>query len=116
MAGPKMKPRPKAAPTRPMPFARFSGGVMSAITAGAVGIFAPAMPAKMRAAKSSGNDETDANARYDRNDPNRPARMIGRRPMRSESRPQIGAKMNCISENDGDNIPTVSPGAPELAG
>jgi hypothetical protein len=31
IAGPKMKPRPKAAPTRPMPRARFSGVVTSAM-------------------------------------------------------------------------------------
>ncbi len=30
-AGPKMNPRPKAAPTMPMPLARFSGVVMSAM-------------------------------------------------------------------------------------
>ena len=32
-----------------MPFARFSGGVQSAITAAAVPTLAPAMPAPMRA-------------------------------------------------------------------
>ena len=34
--------------------------------------------------------------------------MIGRRPIRSERRPQIGAKMNCISENDVETIATVT--------
>ena len=55
MAGPKMNPSPKAAPTIPMPFARFSGVVRSATTAWAVGMFAPAMPAKILAAKSNGS-------------------------------------------------------------
>ena len=31
IAGPKMKPSPNAAPTMPMPFARFSGVVTSAM-------------------------------------------------------------------------------------
>ena len=31
IAGPKMKPSPNAAPTIPMPFARFSGVVTSAM-------------------------------------------------------------------------------------
>ena len=33
--------------------------------------------------------------------------MIGRRPTRSDRRPQMGAKMNCISENDVASMPTV---------
>ena len=52
MAGPKMNPSPNAAPTIPIPFARFSGVVRSATTAWAVGMFAPAMPAKILAANS----------------------------------------------------------------
>ncbi len=64
----------------------------------AVGMFAPAMPARMRAANSIGSDAARPKARYDTADPSNPARMIGRRPKMSDSRPQIGAKMNCISE------------------
>ena len=51
--GPRMKPEPeRATPMRPMPFARSSGFVMSAMYALAVPRFAVAMPPKMRAAKS----------------------------------------------------------------
>jgi hypothetical protein len=33
----------------------------------------------------------------------------GRRPMRSESRPQIGAKTNCIAEKDEMITPIIRP-------
>ena len=39
-----MNPSPNAAPTMPIPFARFSGVVESAMKACAVGMLAPAMP------------------------------------------------------------------------
>jgi hypothetical protein len=63
MAGPKINPRPKAAPTRPMPFARFSGVVESAMNACAAGMFAPAIPAKILAANNIVSDVASANAR-----------------------------------------------------
>ena len=47
-----MKPIPKAAPINAMPLLRFSLEVQSAITACAVPIVAPQIPAPMRAAKS----------------------------------------------------------------
>ncbi len=56
IAGPRMKPSPNAAPIRPMPFARSSGPVMSAITAWAVEMLPPEMPSMMREAKSIPND------------------------------------------------------------
>ena len=62
MAGPKMKPSPNAAPTRPMPFARFSGVVMSAMYACAVGMLPPAMPPRIRAAKISASESASASA------------------------------------------------------
>jgi hypothetical protein len=58
-----MKPSPNAAPTRPIPFARFSGVVTSAMYACAVGMFAPAMPAAMRAANSTAIDCASPNSR-----------------------------------------------------
>src|SRR5205085_6911502 len=48
-----VKPTPNAAPIRAMPRLRCSGGVQSAITAAAVEIVAPAMPAPMRATNIS---------------------------------------------------------------
>jgi len=36
----------------------------------------------------------------------------GRRPMRSDSRPHIGAKMNCISEYEATMQPAIRPDAP----
>ena len=115
MAGPKMKPRPKAAPTNPMPLARFSGVVESAMNACAVGMFAPAIPARMRAANSIASESARPKARYDTADPSRPARMIGRRPKMSDSRPQTGAKRNCISEKLVDSSPMTSADAPKVS-
>ena len=34
---------------------------------------------------------------------------IGRRPIRSDTRPQIGMKMNCIIENDAISMPRITP-------
>jgi hypothetical protein len=41
--------------------------------------------------------------------------MIGRRPTRSDKRPQTGANMNCINENDVASSPTVTAVAPKLS-
>jgi len=38
--------------------------------------------------------------------------MIGRRPWRSDQRPQMGATMNCISENTVPRSPMVKALAP----
>ena len=51
MSGPNVNPTPNAMPIRAMPFARFSGGVQSAITAAAVPTLAPAIPAPIRASE-----------------------------------------------------------------
>jgi hypothetical protein len=55
-----MNPSPNAAPMSPMPFARVSAVVVSAMNACAVGMFAPAMPARLRARKSMGSDVASA--------------------------------------------------------
>lgn len=48
MSGPKVNPRPNAAPMSAIPLARRSGGVQSAMTAAAVLTLAPATPAPIR--------------------------------------------------------------------
>jgi len=45
---------------------------------------------------------------YDRIDPNSPTIRIGRRPRRSEMRPQNGANTNCIAENEAIRIPFIN--------
>jgi predicted metal-binding membrane protein len=52
MAGPRMKPRPKAAPMSPIPRARSSGPVTSAMTAWAVETLAPMTPPTILARSS----------------------------------------------------------------
>ncbi len=98
-----------------MPRARFSIVVLSAMTACAAGMFAPEMPAKIRERKSTESDPASPNTRYDTNDPNRLIRMTGRRPIRSDSRPQMGAKTSCISENDVESSPIIRPVAPKVS-
>ena len=98
-----------------MPLARFSGVVVSAMNACAVGMVAPMMPANDRDTKSSASVFASPKPRYDTNDPKRPIRMTGRRPMRSDSRPHIGAKMNCISEKEVPSRPTVSAVPPKCS-
>src|SRR5690606_16299984 len=59
--GPKMAPRPKAAPKRPMPLARSSSDVVSEMTAMAVGKVAEdKIPAKVRAINKKGVDGANA--------------------------------------------------------
>src|SRR5688572_26558869 len=112
IAGPKINPSPNAAPTIPMPRARFSAVVISATYACAVGIFAPAIPPTIRAAKISANELARASERYEMHEPSSPIRMMGRRPIRSDQRPQIGANTNCISEYTVLSMPTVNAFAP----
>ena len=59
--GPRMNPSPNAAPTIPIPFARSSGLVMSAITAWAVEMLPPEMPSRIREANSTASDPANAN-------------------------------------------------------
>ena len=54
--GPKINPKPKAMPIKPIRFERISGGEISAMYALATDRFAPQMPAAMRDAKSSQMD------------------------------------------------------------
>ncbi len=102
-----MKPSPKAAPMSPMPFARFSEVVESAMNAWAVDTVAPEMPAQIRDTNRSGSDPAKPKTRYDAADQPSPSRRIGRRPTRSESRPQSGMKTNCIPENETASQATV---------
>jgi hypothetical protein len=60
--GPNVKPMPKAAPIRAMPRERLAGVVQSAMTAWAVEMVAPAMPAPMRAAMSSARPTAGADS------------------------------------------------------
>jgi hypothetical protein len=99
MNGPSVKPSPKALPmTMPMPRARSSGGVMSAMYACATARFAVAMPLKTRAASSIGSVVAAPSNAI----PAAVAAMLhsstGRRPTRSDSRPQIGMNRNCMTE------------------
>jgi hypothetical protein len=107
IAGPKMKPRPNAAPSTPIPRARFSRVVVSAMNAWAVETVAPATPAKILDAKSSASESASPKRRYEPNEPASPSSRIGRRPSRSDRRPQTGMKTNCIAENDADSSATV---------
>jgi hypothetical protein len=60
--------------------------------------FAVAAPAKNRAARSQPHVGASAKAKKESAVMPTETSIIRRRPVRSESRPQIGAKTNCISE------------------
>jgi len=97
--GPKIIPRPMAAPSIPTPRARFSGVVVSAMKAIAVGSVADEItPASARIAMNWNRFCDRPCAVNERANPAMPIRSTGLRPIRSETRPHIGAKMNCITE------------------
>jgi hypothetical protein len=60
----------------------------------------------------SASEPASARDTYDTHEPSSPIKMIGRRPMRSDQRPQIGANTNCISEYTVLSMPTVKASAP----
>jgi hypothetical protein len=110
IAGPKTNPRENATLIRPMPLVLSSGGVTSDIAASAAEILAANTPANARARIRSNMDfmipeNTRASTKKERKLPVRLIIRIGLRPYLSESEPQTGENINCISEN----IPTVNP-------
>src|SRR5580704_8428124 len=80
---------------------------------------APKIPAPIRVIKSHVNgerpskrppgesDEARPKIAYETIEPARPMIKIGRRPTRSDTRPQIGEKMNCMAENEAISMPSV---------
>jgi hypothetical protein len=98
MNGPRMKPSPNEMPMIAIPRERRSGVVTSAMYAWATAMLAVAMPLNARAASTSGS----VGANPSRSIPTDDAKMLqsstGRRPTRSDSRPQIGMKTNCMME------------------
>src|SRR3989344_7008090 len=72
MYGPKINPKPKAAPISPKFFALFSGFVTSAIAACATDTFPPVTPSKIREKNKSGKffvRSATANNTYERTVP-----------------------------------------------
>ena len=115
IAGPSIKPKPKAAPIRPKPLARSSGGVTSAIYAWAVLIFPPVMPSRIRAKNSTASTvpmprgsswSARPNTTYEIPVPARLISSTGRRPNRSDSAPSTGEKINWNSEKLAARAPT----------
>ncbi len=112
MAGPIRMPRPDAAPSIPIPWARSWGPVESATYAWATEMVPPAAPAAMRETKRAKSDSASPKIMYETADAKRPAMMNGRRPRRSEIRPQIGTAMNCMAEKEAISSVTSSGEAP----
>ena len=113
--GPKMNPNPNAMPMSPIRLERSSGSETSAMYALATERFAPQTPAAIREASSSQMEpapQAKANTVYEIQAPVVLMSNTGRRPMRSDSRPHIGAKMNCISEYEATMQPAIRPDAP----
>ena len=94
-AGPIAKPKPNAEPIYPKYRPRFSGGVKSAIYAFAVVRDAEVkIPANILEAKIMARLVANPRTAKENPAPNRPSKITGRRPIRSDNRPQMGAKMN----------------------
>src|ERR1022692_2904665 len=94
--GPKIKPRPKAAPTRPKLFARCSGVETSDAYALATEKLAPAAPPTTRATNIHANDGARPSKRKGTPRPSSDQSSSGRRPKRSDNAPSRGAQKNCI--------------------
>ena len=97
MTGPRMKPKPMPAPMRPMPLARSSGAVTSAMYAWATAMFAVETPLQTRATKSMASEPALPSITM----PTAEAAMLPsrtvRRPVRSERWPQNGTKSSCAN-------------------
>ena len=93
-----MKPSPKAAPINPIRLAIKLGSEISPINAFATAILALNAPARNLAIKAIHSDEDKPKMVKNTVFPTRPAIKTGLRPIRSESAPQNGEKMNCAAE------------------
>src|SRR5687767_8476888 len=98
MAGPVTKPRPKAAPTRPMERERCSRVVTSATAAVATDRLPLKAPLTTRDKRNSQKEPLNAQITYPKAVPATVRVSTGRRPQRSDKEPQNGAKINCRSE------------------
>ena len=112
-----MNPSPKAAPISPMPLARISG----VVDVGDERLRRRECSRRRCRPGSAPGTASAATWRGRRTgmtaaDPSNPMRITGRRPMRSDSRPQNGANRNCASENDVDSRPTDQRGRAEVLG
>src|SRR2546427_175216 len=74
----------------------------------------PAIPARIREAKSTGSEVERPKTMYETAVARRLARMTGRRPTRSDSRPQSGEERDCMKEYDVLRRPTASPVTPQV--
>ena len=105
-------PSPMAAPSIPTPRARLSGVVVSATNAIAVGSVADeTAPANVRMAMNWNRVCDRPWAINEKANPAMPISSTGLRPTRSETRPHMGAKTNCISEYSAIISPRVAPEA-----
>jgi len=94
--GPNTKPTPNAAPIKPSPWVRVFSVVLSAMAAWAVAMFAPERPSMTRERNNSQSVSAKPSRMKPANVPIWLTTKTGLRPKRSDSRPRIGAPMNCI--------------------
>ena len=95
--GPSMPPSPKTAPIIAKARASLDESVMSAMYERATGTLPLERPCAKRTAMRMGSDGASPKAVTPTALPSMPARMTGRRPMRSERPPQKGAASTCPS-------------------
>jgi hypothetical protein len=112
IGGPKMKPKPKAAPIMPRALARFSRSVTSVMYACEVAMLAEPTPAIARATSSTAMVCALASNRKAMAVINTVPAITGRRPCLSLKLPQNGEKMKFMSAYTAMMRPTMSDEAP----
>src|ERR1019366_9219946 len=112
IAGPSTSPSPMPAPRRPMPRARRSPVVTSAMAAWQAARLPAVAPASTRDTKKSDKSDTfvaRANSTIETAFPARLKRITLRRPTRSERRPRNGVATSCVNEKqDRRNQPVLA--------
>ncbi len=114
-AGPTTNPSPMAAPSMPIAFARYSGVVTSAAYACATGTVDAMIPEKMRAANKTNRLSASPKITRPIAAPVSPMISTGLRPIRSDTLPQIGEKMNCMIEYEANRSPITDAVAPYVS-
>ena len=105
IAGPAMKPNPKAAPIIPNPFARSSGFVVSEMTAVATGIFPAVRPSRALAINKNMTEGAKAIVRNEITVPISEMTKSGFLPYLSENLPITGVDRNWQRENKENSKP-----------
>src|SRR5256885_7574947 len=105
--GPITTPRLVAADSQPKALARSCGAIVSATYAWATPVVPPPRPWMKRDTNSNQSDAANPKTAYAMADAVRPTSNAGRRPYRSDTRPQTGEAISCATGNEAVKNPIV---------